>query len=170
MPQQRKVGQTRQPRKETIDFYNIIKFICLWIVFALIAYGVKTVVMSAIHISPTGQVGNGMLTLYEVHNTGAAFNLFAGQPEAIISASMLTVLIIAFIIFFASTKINQTAISALAFLNAGITMNMLDRIKDGYVTDYIHCEFLQNFPVFNVPDIMIVVGTISLILAILTKK
>lgn len=170
MPQPRKVVSKRQPRKEAIDFYNIVKFFCLWIVFALIAYGVKTVVMSAIKISPTGQVGNGTLTLYEVHNTGAAFNLFAGQPEAIISASMITVLIIAFVVFFASTKINQTAISAMAFLNAGITMNMLERIKDGYVTDYIHCEFLQNFPVFNVPDIMIVIGTISLIFAILTKK
>ena len=171
MPQpQRKIGQTRQQRKEAIDFYNIVKFFSLWIVFALIAYGVKTVVMSAIKMSPTGQVGNGTLTLYEVHNTGAAFNLFAGQPETIITASMLTVLIIAFVVLFASTKINQTALSALAFLNAGITMNMIDRIKDGYVTDYIHCDFLQNFPVFNVPDIMIVVGALSLIFAIITKK
>ena len=172
MPQPQRRPQTtrRQPKKEVIDSYNIIKFFALWIVFGLIAFGVKTVVMSAIKMSPTGQVGNGTLTLYEVHNTGAAFNLFAGQPEAIITASMITVLIIAFIVLFASTKINQTALSALAFLNAGITMNMLERMKDGFVTDYIHCDFLQNFPVFNVPDIMIVVGAISLILSILTKK
>ena len=49
-------------------------------------------------------------------------------------------------------------------------MNMIERINQGYVIDYIHCDFLQDFPVFNVPDIMIVVGAIGLMLSLLTKR
>lgn len=165
-----KMQKQRKKNEPIIDIYSIVKYFALWILFALVAFGVKTIVLSATAISPTKQVGNGVLTLYEVHNTGAAFNLFAGQPEMIITASFFAVAILTFVILMFSTKVTQTAISAMAFLSAGITMNMLERINLGYVIDYIHCEFLQGFPVFNVPDIMIVVGALGLILSVLTKR
>lgn len=160
----------RRKSQPIIDISTIVKYFVLWILFALIAFGMKTIVLGAISISPTKQVGNGILTLYEVHNTGAAFNLFSSQPEMIITASFLAVAVLTFVILMFSTKVTQTAVSAMAFLSAGITMNMIERINLGYVIDYIHCEFLQNFPVFNVPDIMIVVGALGLILSILTKR
>ncbi len=160
----------RKKQQPIIDIYSIVKYFALWILFALVAFGVKTIVLSAVSISPTKQVGNGILTLYEVHNTGAAFNLFSSQPEMIITASFFAVAILTFVILMFSSKVTQTAISAMAFLSAGITMNMIERINLGYVIDYIHCDFLQNFPVFNVPDIMIVVGALGLILSVLTKR
>ena len=55
-------------------------------------------------------------------------------------------------------------------LCAGITMNMIERINLGYVIDYIYCEFAPSIPMFNVPDIYIVVGAIGLILSVLTRK
>lgn len=164
------MSRQQKNRQPVIDIFTIVKYFALWILFSLIAYGVKVVVMSALQASPTKQVGNGMLTLYEVHNTGAAFNLFSNQPEMIVTASFLAVAVITFIVLMASGKLTQTAISAMAFLSAGITMNMLERINQGYVIDYIHCDFLQNFPVFNVPDIMIVAGAFGLILSVLTKR
>ena len=172
MPQNKRIPRKYQQREDNsmFDMYNIVKYFGLWILFSLIAFGIKTVVLSAISISPTSQVGNGILTLYEVHNTGAAFNLFAGQSEAIIMASLITVFILTIIVIIRSKKIPNSAVPAMAFLSTGITMNMLERIQYGYVIDYIHCDFLNNFPVFNVPDIMIVIGTICLILAILTRR
>ena len=164
MPRQQR---TKEP---LIDVFTIVKYFILWILFAIVAYGVKVVVMMALAASPTKQVGNGILTLYEVHNTGAAFNLFASQPEMIIIASFLAVALITFVVLIASGKITQAAVSAMAALSAGITMNMIERINQGYVIDYIHCDFLQDFPVFNVPDIMIVVGAIGLMLSLLTKR
>lgn len=152
-----------------LDLGVILKYFALWCVFALIAYGVKMVVLRAIDISPTHQVGNGFLTLYELHNSGAAFNLFSNQPDMIISASFLTVAIITFIIIIASSKVSRTALSAMALLSAGISMNLYERINYGYVIDYINCNFLRDFPVFNVPDIMIVFGALGLILALFTK-
>lgn len=153
-----------------IDLFSIVKYFCLWILFALISFGVKTVVLGAINLSPTKQCGNGVITLLEVHNTGAAFNLFSSHPEMIITSSFLAVAALTFIVLIASARLSQATISAMSFLSAGITMNMLERINQGYVIDYIQCNPLTNFPVFNVPDIMIVVGAVGLIFSILFKR
>ncbi len=166
----RHIKQRRKNNSGLLDMASIVKYFALWIVFAAISFGIKTVVLGAVNMSPTKQCGNGMLTLYEVHNTGAAFNLFSNQPEMIIIASGLAVAVLTFIVLIASTKLTHSAISAMALLSSGITMNMLERINQGYVIDYIHCDFLHNFPVFNVPDIMIVVGALGLILSILFRR
>lgn len=160
---------TRREYKPPIDMFTIMKYCALFTVFALVIFGVNKIVLTAIDMSPTQQVGNGMLTLYEVHNTGAAFNLFAGHSEMIITASFLAVAAMAFIIIMFSSKITHTAVSAMALLSAGITMNMIDRINHGYVIDYIHCNFMQSFPVFNTADIMIVFGALGLILALFSR-
>ena len=167
---QREYRNEEKNKAPLVDMYNIFKYAVVWIVLSLVAFGVKKLVMTGISMSPTGSVGNGMLTLSEVHNTGAAFNLFAGQPEMIITASFLAVALITFVMIITSTKQSGTAVSAMAALAAGITMNMMERINLGYVVDYIHCDFAPNIPVFNVPDIFIVVGACCLILSVLTRK
>lgn len=163
---------SRRPNREyrpIVDMFTIMKYCALFVVFALVIFGVNKIVLTAIGMSPTQQVGNGMLTLYEVHNTGAAFNLFAGHSEMIITASFLAVAAMAFIIIMFSSRITHTAVSAMALLSAGITMNMIDRINHGYVIDYIHCNFMPSFPVFNTADIMIVFGALGLILALFSR-
>ena len=167
---QREQRIEQKQKTSLFDIYSIVKYFAIWIILALVAFGVKKLVMMGISMSPVGYVGNGMLTLREVHNTGAAFNLFAGHSEMIITASFLAVAAMAFIIIMFSSKITHTAVSAMALLSAGITMNMIDRINHGYVIDYIHCDFAPNVPVFNVPDIYIVVGACCLILSVLTRK
>lgn len=161
----------RRHREERpiIDFFAIIKYVVLSIVFALITFGVNKIVMTAIDMSPTNQVGNGMLTLYEVHNTGAAFNLFAGQSEMIITASFFAVALMAFVVLVFSSKLTYTAVSSMALLTAGITMNMMERIQNGYVIDYINCNFMPNFPMFNTADIMIVFGALGLVIALFSR-
>lgn len=163
----------RRPIKENrplIDFGVIVKYIALYIVFALVIFGIDSVVLNALSMSPTQQVGNQHLTLFEVHNTGAAFNLFAGQPETIIVASFLAVAAMVFSVLVFSSKLTHTAVSAMALLSAGITMNMASRINLGYVIDYININALPNFPVFNTADIMIVFGALGLVMALFSKN
>ena len=109
-PRRVQAKREREERKPLIDMYNIFKFVVIWVILSAAAFGVKKVVMMALSMSPTGKVGNGMLTLYEVHNTGAAFNLFAGQQEMIITASFFAVAIIAFIMIMTSNKQSGTAV------------------------------------------------------------
>jgi signal peptidase II len=44
---------------------------------------------------------------------------------------------------------------ALAFLTAGAIANVVDRLRRGYVIDFI---YLHHWPVFNVADVLIVLG------------
>lgn len=165
----------RQQRKQRgnnplFDIGVIIRYFVLFIVFALVVLGINKVVLTAIAMSPTHKVGNGILTLYEVHNTGAAFNLFAAHSDMIIAASFIAVALMAFIVLVFSAKMTQTAISAMALLSAGILMNMIERIQLGYVIDYISCNFMPEFPVFNTADIMIVFGALGLVFALFSRN
>ena len=161
----------RQTKKNEplIDIAAIVRYVALYIVFSIVVFGVDKVVLGAIEVSPTKQVGNSMLSLYEVHNAGAAFNLFSNQPEMIIILSFLAAAVLVFCVLIFSAKLTQAAISAMALLSAGITMNMMARVEHGYVIDYININALQNFPVFNTADIMIVFGALGLIISLFSK-
>lgn len=166
----RKRPLPRKERRPLFDIGAVIQYCLISVVFAFIVYGVNTVVLSAINASPTKQVGNGVLTLFEVHNTGVAFNMLAGHTEIIITASLLAIAVLASVVVLYSARLNQSAISALSFLTSGIAMNTLDRAQYGYVIDYISCNFAPNFPVFNTADMMIVVGAMGLIFALLSRN
>lgn len=160
----------KKQKTQIFDFGAVVQYFALTIIFALLVFGVNFVVRMAIEASPTGRCGNGILTIYEVHNTGAAFNLFSGQPEMLISASVLAILAIIFCVFVFSAKLSNASIAPLGLLTAGISMNTFERIVNGYVFDYIHCDFLPDFPVFNTADMMIVIGAICLVLSVFSKR
>ncbi len=164
------VQNRRNEPKSLLDMVVIIKYIVLSIVFSLAIFGLREVVMYALSLSPTKQVGNGILTLYEIHNTGAAFNLFAGQTEMIITASFIALAIIAFAVLILSTKLTQTAISGMSLLSSGILMNMIERLSHGYVIDYIYCNFAPTFPMFNIADVMIVFGALGIVMSLFSKN
>jgi signal peptidase II len=55
----------------------------------------------------------------------------------------------------------------LLFIIFGAISNLVDRLKFGYVIDYIDIKY---FTVFNLADIMIVVGCSVIVLPALLKK
>ena len=50
---------TRREYKPPIDMFTIMKYCALFTVFALVIFGVNKIVLTAIDMSPTQQVGNG---------------------------------------------------------------------------------------------------------------
>ncbi len=160
----------RNNHSKVFDSGNVFKYFILSIVFALVIFGINKLVLYALSISPTNQVGNGTLTLYEVHNTGAAFNLFANQPQVIIMLSIIVLAVILFVVFTRSAKLSHNAVSSMALLTSGILMNLLDRVSNGYVIDYINCNFAPNLPVFNTADILIVCGALGIIIALFSRN
>ncbi len=160
----------RNEPKALVDMAAIIKYAILTVLFSLAIFGVREIVLYSLTLSPTKQVGNGFLTLYEIHNTGAAFNLFAGHNEILISASFFAVAIIAFSLLILSTRLSHTAISGMSLLSAGILMNMFERISYGYVIDYIFCNFAPGFPMFNIADVMIVFGALGIVMSLFSKN
>ena len=51
-------------------------------------------------------------------------------------------------------------------LSSGIICNLIERIVDGFVTDYIRLTFIA-FPIFNLSDVYISIGAFVLICNIL---
>jgi signal peptidase II len=57
-------------------------------------------------------------------------------------------------------------------ISGGALGNFIDRLRLGYVIDFIDVRFgnLYNFPVFNVADSFIVCGTLIMVVLILFNR
>ena len=110
----------------------------------------------------------GLIKLNLTKNTGAAFSLFTQYTSllTIISFSV-TIFLIIWIRNNEPFKISDGL--CLSFLLAGTIGNGIDRLRMGFVVDFI--EFIPiNFPIFNVADISINIALAILIINTIIKK
>lgn len=109
----------------------------------------------------------GVLKFSNIQNTGGAFGIFNTN---IIMITILNLILIALMIRFIIIRrkyMNNLVYIGLLFLIAGGISNLIDRIFRGYVVDYIDFTQIIDFPVFNLADIVLVVGWFLLIIGIL---
>ncbi len=104
--------------------------------------------------------------LVHVHNTGAAFSLFADQPGWQ-RGFFITVAVVAsgIILFLLKKTAGRRVFSiALALILGGAIGNVIDRILYGHVIDFLDV-YVGNWhwPAFNVADAAITVGAGMLI-------
>ena len=94
------------------------------------------------------------------HNTGAAFGL--GQNLSLVF-TLLAILVVGAIIFYFPQIPRQDwpLRIALGMQLGGAAGNLIDRLAQGYVTDFIS---VGTFPVFNVADSSISIGVAVLII------
>lgn len=130
----------------------VISFVTKNIAFLLIKNGIAT--------------NNNVFSLTFVRNTGAAFSILQEHSDLLIGFSLLVLSVIIFYTFKHIKSISTLKLNALIFVSAGVICNTIERIIDGYVSDYLNF-ILINFPVFNVSDLYITVGTILLTIVIL---
>lgn len=107
-----------------------------------------------------------------VENLGAAFGIL--QNKKIFFVIITSIVIISIIFFLAknSQSINQLLKIGLVMLMGGAIGNLIDRIRYGYVVDFISFKLGKgyDFPVFNIADIFIVTGTFLVMVLILLNK
>jgi len=102
-----------------------------------------------------------IFTIEFVRNYGAAFNIFSGSRLFLSFISIISTIILFYLIFISENKfINKYGLS---FILAGSIGNGIDRILNGYVIDFINIKFI-DFPVFNIADILINIGVLILII------
>ena len=109
----------------------------------------------------------GCLSLTNVRNTGSAFGLFANQ--AFLLTVVAIVVLVAILLFYRYfSRSNILGISALGLVFGGAVGNLIDRLRFGYVTDFVDVRLWRDFhwPAFNVADSAITVGSIMLVIFI----
>lgn len=97
------------------------------------------------------------------HNTGAAFGMF--QNGSMVFTVLAFIVIGAIIYYYPQVdKSDWTLRIAMSMQLAGALGNLIDRLtQDGRVTDFLS---VGTFPVFNVADSSISVGTVILLIGI----
>lgn len=117
----------------------------------------------------------GFLNFAYAQNTGAAFSMLddhgsTGRWGLSAVALLATSLVVYF--FWRTPRTDDRILGALALLLAGIIGNVTDRIRLGFVIDFIDVQFGSwHYPTFNVADMAIVIGAGLLMIDIfLTKK
>ena len=105
-----------------------------------------------------------VVELHFVLNQGMAFSLLSGKQLFLIIATSAALLAVAYGLFFRSRgKYLQQA--ALLLILAGGIGNLIDRVLNGEVVDYINLLFMR-FAVFNFADICVCVGVALWVLVI----
>ena len=108
----------------------------------------------------------GPLWIRHVQNSGIAFGLFAQATAVVI---VLTGIAIAWMLYyFARSGARHPILPvALGLVIGGSMSNLVDRVRLGYVTDFID---LRRWPAFNLADSFIVIGVLVLLAALMLAE
>ena len=108
----------------------------------------------------------GPFWIHHVQNSGIAFGLFSSAAAVVI---VLTGIAVAWMLlfFFRSGGRHPVLPVALGLVIGGSVSNLLDRVRLGYVTDFID---LRYWPAFNLADSFIVVGVAILLGTLLSAE
>ena len=121
------------------------------------------------------ELGLGFSLTY-VRNTGAAFGIlrdfsvpigsviFDGTHMLGLLSGLIATALLIYLVF-RGPPLKPLQSLALIFIFSGAVGNMIDRLRLGFVVDFVHFQIgLFNFPVFNLADSCIVIGAILLLL------
>lgn len=127
----------------------------------------KWLVVSTLEPGESFNVLGDFVRIWYVQNMGAAFSLFPGAIWLFLPVTILALVMVGY--FFRTFRDRGPGIHiVLGTILAGTLGNLTDRVRQGYVVDFISVGIGDwRFPTFNVADAAVVVG-IGLLVAYLT--
>jgi signal peptidase II len=160
-------GTARKKKRKRSAVKTVTKHI--WFIAAavfLLDQGTKLLVSLTLATGRSVSLIAHILSLTHVHNTGAAFGIFKNGTIAFVVISIIAVLTI---IFYVRRKPPGTGAvnAALALILGGACGNMVDRLRLGYVIDFID---IHVWPVFNIADSAISIGTVLLLACMIRER
>jgi|LakMenEpi03Aug12_release.lakeMendotaPanAssembly.Ray.scaffolds.fasta_scaffold137242_3 signal peptidase II len=119
----------------------------------------------------------GFFNFTYVRNKGAAFGFLHSAPESFREPFFLAVPVIAIFVlgylFYRLRPDEKLSAWALSLIVSGAAGNLIDRVRLGYVVDFIdfYLDSWGHWPAFNIADSAIVVGvSLLFIQSLVTKK
>lgn len=130
------------------------------LVILLLDQMTKQGIRNALVYGESRPIIDGFFNLVYVRNDGAAWNLLSGHSIILILISVIVlVLLLVYRRSFLQEQFSHRIL--LGLMIGGITGNLVDRIRFGWVTDFLDFQFgTYHYPSFNVADsaICIAVG------------
>ena len=148
--------------KENLYNYRFIIIIFLLVCFDIFS---KVIANSSLLFGQSVDTVFPFIELLLIFNSGIAFGIFDNKGE--LASNLLLILTILITLYLLWMIINETKDRnklALSFVTGGAIGNVLDRVNDGSVTDFLHLK-IYNYSlfVFNLADAFITIGAILII-------
>ncbi|MBU4342780.1 MAG: signal peptidase II [Candidatus Omnitrophica bacterium] len=148
----------------------LISFVSIFAILVL-DQSLKSLVRLKLAVGESIPLINNIFHITYVSNTGAAFGLFKNSAVIFIIISVVAIVFIAGLILRSIKRAEFMADpifdSGLILIISGAIGNLIDRLKFGYVIDFID---VRIWPVFNIADTSITIGTLLLILSYVCQK
>ncbi len=126
----------------------------------------KALVREFMRPSQSVDVLGDVLQFTRVENAGAAFGVLQGRQ--LLLAAVGSLVIVAVVIYLWRAKPREPwVLLALGLVAGGSIGNLVDRVTTGVVVDFVEVSF---WPVFNVADSAVVVGTAILVVHVLFSR
>lgn len=123
----------------------------------------KFIVTQNMQLNGSAEFISGFMDFWYIHNEGGAWGFLEGYTWILLSVTIVIMLICIAMLLKSNMK-NKLLFWAVCLILSGGLGNMIDRLfRNGKVVDFMHFQFI-DFPVFNVADCTIVVGSGLLIL------
>lgn len=124
----------------------------------------KALVVASIPFGERQEVLGDLVQLWHVRNTGAAFSLFPGATWLFVVVTAGALVMIAY--FYRAFRTRGAWIHVvLGAILAGTLGNLTDRLRHGYVVDFVSVGIGDvRWPTFNVADSSLVIGIGLLVL------
>ncbi len=122
------------------------------------------------------EIVSNMIELRYTENDAIAFSMLKSIAlplrNVIIYVTSFIAFILLGIITYQSRRESLWWLGSLMLILSGALGNLFDRILNGYVVDFIHLHYGDQFswPIFNVADILITIGAIVLGILMMRKS
>ena len=144
-------------------------FLDLLMITGLIAFDQYTKQWAKVYLKdkPAYNLINGILELNYLENQGAAFGMLPNQKIFFVFVAIVILFVIGYVLIKVPDQKKYTILHFLfSLIVAGSIGNMIDRVRYDYVVDFIYFVRI-NFPIFNVADCYVTVGTARLLVLFL---
>jgi len=118
----------------------------------------KALVVANLPVGEKAQLLGDLVEVWHAQNRGAAFSLFQGGTVVFLIVSVLSIGMVAY--FHRSLRDRSPWLHVVLGIVLGGTLgNFIDRLRQGYVTDWLSIGIGDTrWPTFNVADSSVVIG------------
>lgn len=138
----------------------------LWALGVVSVDQLAKAVVRALLLPGTSFPSDGPFRLTHVTNTGAAFGILANQGSLLTMVSLAAVVVLVW--YYRSIGLDQALVRAsLGLQLGGAVGNLIDRLRQGYVTDFLD---FRVWPVFNLADASLTIGVALLFFVVIFQR